>query len=35
MCGFTAMLFGSMPLAYEDSVKVKLVLVEITNNLIS
>ncbi len=25
LCGFTAMLFGSMPLAYEDSIKVKLV----------
>jgi hypothetical protein len=25
LCGFTAMLFGSMPLAYEDSVKVKMV----------
>ncbi len=25
LCGFTAMLFGYMPLAYEDSVKVKLV----------
>jgi hypothetical protein len=24
-CGFTAMLFGSMPLAHEDSIKVKLV----------
>jgi hypothetical protein len=25
LCGFTAMLFGLMPSAYEDSVKVKLV----------
>jgi hypothetical protein len=25
LCGFTAMLFGFMPLAYEDSIKVKLV----------
>ncbi len=25
LCGFTATLFGSMPLAYEDSVKVKMV----------
>jgi len=25
LCGFTAMLFGSMPLVYEDSVKVKMV----------
>jgi hypothetical protein len=24
LCGFTAMLFGLMPLAYEDSVKVKI-----------
>ena len=24
LCGFTATLFGSMPLAYEDSVKVKM-----------
>jgi hypothetical protein len=24
-CGFTATVFGSMPLAYEDSVKVKIV----------
>ena len=28
LCGFTAMLFGSMPLAYKDSMKVKMVLVE-------
>jgi len=25
LCGFTATLFGSMPLAYEDSMKVKIV----------
>jgi len=25
LCGFTAMLFRSMPLAYEDSMKVKMV----------
>ena len=25
LCGFSAMLFGSMPLAYEDSVKAKMV----------
>ena len=25
LCGFTTTLFGSMPLAYEDSVKVKMV----------
>jgi hypothetical protein len=25
LCGFTATLFGSMPLAYEDSMKVKMV----------
>ena len=29
LCGFTAMLFGLMPFAYEDSVKVKMVYVEI------
>jgi hypothetical protein len=34
LCGFTATLFGSMPLAYEDSVKVKIVSVEIINYLI-
>ncbi len=27
LCGFTAMLFDLMPLAYEDSVKVKIRLV--------
>ena len=25
LCGFTATLFGLMPLAYEDSMKVKMV----------
>jgi hypothetical protein len=25
LCGFTATLFGSMPLVYEDSMKVKMV----------
>jgi len=25
LCSFTTMLIGSMPLAYEDSVKVKMV----------
>jgi hypothetical protein len=25
LCGFTATLFGSLPSAYEDSIKVKLV----------
>ena len=34
ICGFTATLFGSMPLAYEDSVKVKMVSVEIIHYLI-
>jgi len=34
LCGFTAMLFGSMPLAYEDSVKVKMVYAEIIHYLI-
>ena len=34
LCGFTATLFGSMPVAYEDSVKVKMVLVEIIHYLI-
>jgi len=34
LCGFTATLFGSMPLAYEDSVEVKMVKVEIIHYLI-
>jgi len=34
LCGFTATQFGSMPLAYEDSVKVKMVSVEIIHNII-
>ena len=34
LCGFTATLFGSILLAYEDSVKVKMVKVEIIHNLI-
>ncbi len=25
LCGYTATLFGSMPLGYEDSMKVKMV----------
>ena len=29
LCSFTEMLFGTMPLVYEDSVKVKMVYVEI------
>ena len=34
LCGFTATLFGSMPLAYEDSMKVKIVQVGIIHYLI-
>jgi len=34
LCGFTAMQFGSMLLVYEDSVKVKMVYVEIIHYLI-
>jgi len=34
LCGFTATLFGLMPLVYEDSVKVKMVQVEIIHYLI-
>ncbi len=34
LCGFTATLFGLMPLAYKDSVKVKMVSVEIIHYLI-